>query len=41
MNFKFPSELRLLKTTFDPNSELLVLANKVLDIALKKLRGED
>ena len=33
------SELRLLKTTFDPNSELLVLANKVLDI-FKNIKGK-
>jgi hypothetical protein len=33
------SELKLLKTAFDPNSELLVLANKVLDI-FKNIKGK-
>jgi hypothetical protein len=33
------SELRLLKTAFDTNSELLVLANKVLDI-FKNIKGK-
>ena len=33
------SEMRLLKSTFDPNSELLVLASKVLDI-FKNIKGK-
>ena len=33
------SELRLLKTAFDPDSELLVLSNKVLDI-FKNIKGK-